>query len=84
MNYVKNQTPSLTPSYSEKYIWDRKWKTHFGKCDNALTKDCIEVLASTQKTEVHLITLEALFIKEIEPTINTKDEYRQRTLKIKL
>ena len=30
-----------------------------------------------------LLTLEALFIEEIKPELNTKDEYRSRTLKLK-
>jgi len=30
------------------------------------------------------MTLEALIIKAIKPTLNTKDEYRSRTLTIKL
>ena len=82
--YVGQTSRHLKTRFSEHRNNAGPVKTHFGQCDNALTEDCIEVLASTQKTEVHLITLEALFIKEIEPTINTKDEYRQRTLKIKL
>jgi len=28
----------------------------------------------------HLMTLEALYIKSIKPSINTKDEYRSRAL----
>ena len=30
-----------------------------------------------------LLTLEALFISEIKPTLNTKDEFRSRELKLK-
>ena len=30
-----------------------------------------------------LLTLEALYIEEIRPTLNTKDEYKSRTLKLK-
>ena len=30
------------------------------------------------------MTLEALFIQELEPKINTKDEWRSRTLTIKI
>jgi len=32
----------------------------------------------------HLMTLEALYIKSIKPSINTKDEYRSRALTIKI
>ena len=30
-----------------------------------------------------LLTLDAHFIEEIKPELNTKDEYRSRTLKLK-
>ena len=30
------------------------------------------------------MTLEALFIKDIKPSINTKDEFRSRALTIKI
>ena len=54
-------------------------KPHFTQCSNALTEDCIGVLAYT--VNIYLYTLiEALFIKEIDPDKNNKDEYRQTTL----
>ena len=34
--------------------------------------------------ESHLLTLEALWIEEIKPALNVKDEYRSKTLTIKL
>ena len=42
------------------------------------------VIASTFKSINYLMTLEALFIKDIKPTINTKDEYLSRALVIKI
>ena len=44
-----------------------------------LQKECIEVLVCTQKPDMHFITLEASFMTAIDPNINTKDEYRQKT-----
>ena len=38
-------------------------------------------LAVNTESRHTLITLEALFIKEIDPKINTKDEYRQKNIK---
>ena len=46
--------------------------------------DCVSILASVKKSEKHLMTLEALFIREFRPTLNTKDEYRRRELKIRI
>ena len=43
----------------------------------------VKVIASTFKSINYLMTLEAL-LKDIKPTINTKDEYRSRALVIKI
>ena len=59
-------------------------KKHFAQCDIPLTNECVDILTSTTKSEDHLLTLEALYIKELQPSLNTKDEYRQRILKISL
>ena len=59
-------------------------KKHIEKCRTSLSPDDVTVLTSTSRGEDYLLTLEALWIKELEPTINTKDEYRGRTLKIML
>ena len=56
-------------------------KTHFAQCDSTFTLDCVTMLASVMKRERHLLTMEALYIKELDPILNTKDEYTQRTLK---
>jgi hypothetical protein len=43
-----------------------------------------EFLAATTRNVVYLETLEALWIEEIKPKINTKEEYKQRSLTIRL
>ena len=50
----------------------------------ALTEECVSVLGATSKGEVTLLTLEALWIREVKPQLNTKDEFRSRELTIKL
>ena len=57
---------------------------HLQQCNTTLTDDNVDILASTSRGEGYLMTLEALWIQELEPTINTKDEYKSRTLSIKL
>ena len=59
-------------------------RKHFNTCGTDLNLDCLEVLKSSSRGEPHLLTLEALFIEEMKPAINTKDEYRSRTLTIRL
>ena len=57
---------------------------HLQQCNTTVTDDNVDILASTSRGEGYLMTLEALWIQELERTINTKDEYRSRTLSIKL
>ena len=56
---------------------------HIEECGD-ITIDDVEIIAQTSKSESHLMTLEALHIKKIKPSLNTKDEYKSRTLTIKL
>ena len=59
-------------------------KNHMKLCNTNITEENVKILTSTSKGESRLLTLEALYIQEIKPAINTKDEYRRRTLTIKL
>ena len=43
-----------------------------------------QILASSNRGMVHLLALEALYIKEIKPELNTKEKYRSRELTIKI
>ena len=43
----------------------------------------MSILCATQKGETHLFTLEALWIRQVRPEINVKDEYKSRELIIK-
>ena len=52
-------------------------KTHLRNCNTTITEEHIDILASTSRGEGYLLTLEALFIQELEPKINTKDEWQQ-------
>ena len=42
------------------------------------------VMHVTRNGPVRLLTLEALFIEQIKPVLNSKDEFRSRTLTLKL
>ena len=60
-------------------------KTHIDtKCKTTLTDDDVDILHTTSRGENYLLTLEALYIRERKPVLNTKDEYRRRELVIKL
>ena len=56
-------------------------KKHCEDCDISPSNDMIKILGRAKGER--LLTLEALFILSIQPSLNTKDEYRSRTLKLK-
>ena len=57
---------------------------HFQQCRTELKLENTEFLAATIKNVVFLETLEALWIEELKPSINTREEYKQRSLTIRL
>ena len=56
--------------------------SHFLKCGVNLTLDNVNILA-TSRTQKHLTIVEALFIIDTKPVLNTKDEHKSHTLIIK-
>ena len=59
-------------------------KDHFIKCEKDIDNDCVKILDSTTKSDSYLLTLEALWIRDIKPLINSKDEFKNRELIIKI
>ena len=59
-------------------------KTHLAECRAEINEQNAVILHQTARGEEYRLTLEALYIREIKPTINTKDEYRSRELTIKV
>ena len=57
---------------------------HLEACNTTITMDDVIILAQTNKSEDYLMTLEALFINDLKPTLNKKDEYKSRALTIKV
>ena len=57
---------------------------HFTNCNVDLTMDDVKIIARSNKSEFHLMALEALCIQAIKPSLNTKDEYKSRTLVIRI
>ena len=56
---------------------------HFKECGLGKPTD-IEILASASRGELQLATLEALYIREVKPALNTKDEFREHELTVKI
>ena len=58
---------------------------HFNTCISGKpTLNDIEIIASSIRETNYLLTLEALFIRQLKPELNTKDEFRSRELIIKV
>ena len=58
-------------------------KTHLETCSISNPNENIIHILGRSRSLPHLLTLEALYIKEHNPNLNTKDEYRSRTLTLK-
>ena len=58
---------------------------HLMACDarSDVSEKNLYIVCSTLRGEVHLLTLEALWIRDMKPSINVKDEYKSRELVIK-
>ena len=56
---------------------------HMQECGSEFSLADTTILAYTTKGESQLLTLEALCIQEMTPTLNTQEDFRNRTLTIK-
>ena len=82
--YVGKTSRHLQTRYKEHLKESAPMKKHLNECNVESTSDDIIILHQSARSENYLLTLEALYIREYKPTINTKDEYRQRELTIKV
>ena len=82
--YVGQTSRHLKTRFKEHQRLGTPVELHFRMCDVVCCVDDVKILATTNKSIITLMTLEALFIKSINPTINTKDEYKSRVLTIKI
>ena len=57
---------------------------HMKQCKIEVKDLDVEILKSVMKGGFELSVLEALFIREIKPALNTRDEYRDHELTIKI
>ena len=59
---------------------------HLRECGGELDKENVEILYKANKSKglMYLKTAEALFIRSQKPSLNNKDEFRARSLRLKL
>ena len=81
-SYVGQTTRHLQKRFKEHTGNVGPMKYHLEQCNITPDENMIHILGKATSLP-RLLTLEALFIKEINPSINTKDEFRSRTLTLK-
>ena len=62
-------------------------KAHFETCTtnpSEISEEQIAKVLDSSNSLSKLYALEALYISEIKPSLNTKDEYRSRALTLKI
>ena len=57
---------------------------HFLGCGIEVTMDDVTIIDQSSISLSHLMVLEALWIEEIKPELNTKDEFKSHQLVIKI
>ena len=82
--YVGQSGRHLQERFTEHRLREGPVKTHYNQCSTTLVEEHVRILHSTTRGEKFLQSLEALYIRERNPSINTKDEWRSRELRIKL
>ena len=73
-SYVGETTRHLQVRFKEHVQRAGPMKTHLFKCNTNLSHEDIDILQSTARGEAFLLTLEALHIRALKPTIITKDQ----------
>ena len=56
---------------------------HMQECGSTFSLEDTTILDYTTRGESHLLTLEALWIQEMTPSLNTQEDFRNRTLTVK-
>ena len=58
-------------------------RKQYNICKEKITQDNFKILYKTHRSNYYLMTIEALFIREKKPNLNTKDEFRDKELQLK-
>ena len=82
-SYVGQTGRHLLQRFKE-HTYSGPVKMHFQQCNiKPAFEKHVTVLGATSRGTQHLLTLEALWIREEAPTLNTRDEWNNRELTIK-
>ena len=81
LSYVGQTSRHVQQRFREHVGSQGIFKKHFEVCNVSPSMDFVKILGRAKFDR--LLSLEALFISEINPALNTKDEFRSRTLTLK-
>ena len=81
--YVGATTQHLTTRVQQHRVKGTPVRKHFDTCKQKVNMDQTEIVDCTIRGDEVLLALEALHIRELNPQINTRDEYRSRKLTLK-
>ena len=81
LSYVGQTSRHVQQRFKEHIGSQGLLKKHFEECNVSPSMDFVKILGKAKFDR--LLSLEALFIAEINPALNTKDEFKSRTLKLK-
>ena len=81
-SYVGQTERHTTARFTEHILREGPVKVHMGKCKGSLKEENISVIMEVREKS-KLGTYEAIFLKEIKPEINTKEEFKSKKLHIK-
>ena len=81
LSYVGQTSRHLQQRFKEHIGSSGLLKKHFQDCDVSPSFEMVKILGKAKFEK--LLTLEALFISEIKPALNTKDEFKSRNLLLK-
>ena len=80
-SYVGQTSRLLQQRFKEHMGFRGLIKNHFEICGTSPSEDQVKILGKNRGDK--LMSLEALFIHRLKPTLNSKDEYKSRVLKLK-
>ena len=78
-SYVGQTERHATTRFTEHILREGPIKEHLSKCKTEMSEENVEILKE-MRSNSKLLTYEALFIKEINPKINTREEFRSKKL----
>ena len=80
--YVGKTRRHLQVRFKEHLAKKGPVKAHLQQCLGGITEESVDILGATSRGEMHLLTLEALWIRELKPYLNTQDTMQSRDLKL--